>query len=92
MVAILNHPTCTHKSRGDPQWNVYKVQSMLDDEIKAGKHLRMNPKELHKIRDEYKLFKPTSFRGHIDQLIRTTKLFHTLKVKSYSKSKKNCQI
>ena len=60
----------------------------MDDDIEAGNNLRMNLKELHKTRDEHKLFKPTTFRCHIEQSIRTAKYNHTLKVKVDSKLKK----
>ena len=60
----------------------------MDDDIEAGNNLRINPKELHEKRDDYKIFKPTTFRCHIEQLIRTAKYNLTLKVKSYSKLKK----
>ena len=42
--AILNYPPPTHNSRGEPQWNVSEEQRMLDDDIEAGNHFRMNTK------------------------------------------------
>ena len=85
VVSIRNHPPPTHNSRGEPQWNVSKTKRILDNNIEAGEHLKINTKELHETRDEYKLFKPTTFQFHIENSIRTTKYNHTLRVKSYSK-------
>ena len=79
--AIWNYSPHTHNSRGEPQLNWSEAQRLLDDEIEAGKHLRMSPKELHETRDEYKWFKLTTFNCHIEQSIRTAKYNHTLKVK-----------
>ena len=42
--AIWNYPPTTHNSRGEPQWNGYEAQIMLDDDIEAGNHLRTNTK------------------------------------------------
>ena len=61
---------------------------MLDDDIEAVKHLRMNPTQLHKTRDEYKWFKLTNFQCHIEQSIRTSKYKQTLKLKVDDKLKK----
>ena len=87
-IYICDNPPPTHNSQGEPHWNGYKVQRLLDDDIDTGKHLRRNPKELHETRDEYRLFKPTAFWCNIEQLIRTAKYNYTLKVKTYSKLKK----
>ena len=87
-ISIRNHPPPTHNSQGEPQWNGYEAQILLDDDIEAGKHLRAKLKELRETRDEYKLFKPATFRCHILQSIRTAKYNHTLKVKVDSKLKK----
>ena len=61
---------------------------MLVDDIDSEHNLRMNPKELHETSDEYKCFKPTNFRFHIEQSIGTTKYNHNLKLKVDSKLKK----
>ena len=87
-IAICNQFPPTHNSQGESQWNGYESQRMLDDEIEAGKYLRTKTKELHETRDEYKLFKPTTFQCHIEKLIRNAKYNHTLKVKADSKLKK----
>ena len=60
----------------------------MDDDTDCGKHLRIKPKNIHETRDKYKLFKRANFQCHIEQLIRTAKYNHTLKVKADYKLKK----
>ena len=52
VIDIRNHLPPTYNSRVEPQCNGYEAQRLLNDEIEAGKHLRMKPKELHETRDE----------------------------------------
>ena len=47
VIDIRNHPPPTHNSRGDHQWNLSEAQILLGDDIEAGNHLRIQPKELH---------------------------------------------
>ena len=87
-IDIHNHSPPTLNIQGEPQCNVSEEQRLLDDDIEARKRLSTNQKDLHETRDEYKWFKPTIFRCHIEQYTRNAKYNKTLKVKSDSKLKK----
>ena len=60
-IDIHNHSPPTLNIQGEPQCNVSEEQRLLDDDIEDRKHLRIKPKELHETRDEYKIFKFTTF-------------------------------
>ena len=77
-----------HHNRVEPQWNVSEAQRLLDYNIEARKHLRMNPKELHETKDGCKLFNITTSRWHIEQSTRTAKYKHTSKLTADAKLKK----
>ena len=50
-----------------PQWYDHPASTLLEEDLKAGLHERMKPKEIYQTRDEYRAFPEEVFRKHIFQ-------------------------
>jgi hypothetical protein len=60
-------PWPEHDPRGYPLWNESLAQRLLKEDISAGKHKELKPKELQQTRDEYKPYPLKVFSDHIIQ-------------------------
>lgn len=70
----LLHPYTTHNNNGVPRWEGSDAQRFLKDDITAGLHTQMKPKELYGMRAEYyEVFSLDKFRGHIAQEVKSRK-------------------
>lgn len=63
---ILHPPPATNH-KGYPRWCDSDAERLLKQDMDAGKHLTMKPKDLRKTRSEYLAFPPKTFRDHIHQ-------------------------
>jgi hypothetical protein len=60
-------PQLKDDPRGYPRWDDSAAQRLLKEDILAGKHKELKPKELQKTRDEYKPYPLKVFSDHIFQ-------------------------
>jgi hypothetical protein len=60
-------PRSNNDPRGYPRWHGSAAQRLLKEDISAGKHIRLLPREIQKTRDEYKLYPLKVFSDHICQ-------------------------
>jgi hypothetical protein len=88
-VYISNHELAIFSSKGHIQWQGSTAQEMLWEDMEAGKHKTMMPKELWLSREDVyvKEFPLHAFRSKLQQEIRTAKYLHTLEVGEKAKKK-----
>jgi hypothetical protein len=88
-VYISNHKPAIFSSKGYIQWQGSTAQEMLWEDMEAGKHKTMTPKELWLSREDVyvKEFPLDAFRSKLQQEIRTAKYLHTLEVREKAKKK-----
>ena len=83
---VSNHEPAHFSSKGYIQWQGSTAQELLWEDIAAGKHNFMAPKELWLSREAYREEFPLhAFRSKLQQEIRTAKYLHTLKVREENK-------
>jgi hypothetical protein len=63
----LLHPPTSSDIRGYPRWDGHAAQQYLKQDVAAGKHKEMLPKELRQTRPEYMLFPLKVFSDHVHQ-------------------------
>ena len=61
------YPRSKDDFHGYPRWDGSAAQRFLKEDINAGKHITLMPKDLQKTRAEYKLFPLKVFSDHICQ-------------------------
>jgi hypothetical protein len=69
-VAKKNHPTPTHNSRGEPQWNGSAAQKLLKEIVARGDHVGIAPSDLReatKYHGIFLVYSKETFRDHIYQ-------------------------
>lgn len=64
---LQKFPRNSRTNRGEPFWDTHAAKLLLRMDVKAGKHLKMKPRFLHKTRPEYLAFSLPTFRKHIYQ-------------------------
>ena len=83
------HPKPAFNHRGEPPWEGSDAERFLCEDMDAGKHNTMTPKELHASRKEYRDNYPlVVLRQHIYQEERRRKFQYYLKVKQRKKKQK----
>jgi hypothetical protein len=60
-------PRSQNDVRGFPRWDGSAAQKLLKQDVSAGKHRELKPKELQQTRDEYKPYPSKVFSDHICQ-------------------------
>ena len=58
-------------AKGYPRWEGSDAEKLLKADVDAGRHLAMEPSELHAFREEYEEFPLKVFRDHIQQETRS---------------------
>ena len=62
-----NHPVPTHNHRGKPRWEGSVVQKLLKQDMEAGLHVKMSPKQFWESRPEYReAMELNYFRDHMN--------------------------
>ena len=81
------HPRKAHNHLGQPVFSTTTALKSLADDVKAGKHKRMKPRELRETCPEYKIFSLSVFRQRIYQQRRRVKFEFYLEEKRLEKEK-----
>lgn len=90
-IAKANHPVPQLNCRGEPQWNGSEAQKQLKEDMTNNLHYDMKPEHLWQKREVYQQFNLTTFREHLHQAHKTSKYYHTLKVREEEEQKKQVE-
>jgi len=85
------YPTAAFNSEGKPRWEGSDAEASLKIDVANGKNLQMDPRFLHKSRDEYQVFDLEVFRKHIKQEEKRQKFIVYLKFKEKSDREKKAE-
>jgi c-di-AMP phosphodiesterase-like protein len=83
------HPVAAFNQKGEAVWDGSSAQTWLNTDIDDGKHTTMEPKVLHRTREDYQVFKLTVFRKHIRQEVQTRKFWVYMADKKEKKKLRN---
>ena len=67
---VANHPPKSHDHRGLPRWAGSDAERLMKEDMAAGLHKGVKPKQFYATRPEFQVYPLQIFRGHIDQEIR----------------------
>jgi hypothetical protein len=76
---IANHKPAEKSRKGYIQWQGSRAQTLLLDDIKAGRHKTMTKEKLYKSKPEYQELPLKAFRDKVHQELRTAKHCYTQK-------------
>ena len=71
-------PRQTANQRGEPVFDLHPAKLLLRADVKAGKHLKMAPRQLQLTNESYQMFELSIFRQHIYQEVRRSKFINYL--------------